>query len=90
MEYETQMPITEYQLVRAFCPNRFVIVQHVWSLPNCLDSVGLEAAVAGYERKTGVEGRCGDDRVGHVGNNVARNIRERVGYLAVHGGDEQS
>jgi len=77
-------------LVRAFYPNRFAIVQHAWSLPNCLDSGGLKAAVAGYEGKAEVEGRCGDDTVGHVGNNVARNIPERAGYPAVHGGDEQS
>ena len=42
-------------------------------LPDSLDSSGLEAAVAGDERKTKVEGGCRDDAVGHVGNNVAGN-----------------
>lgn len=49
----------------------------------------MEAAVAGYGRKAKVEGRGSDDAVGHVGNNVARNVRKRIGYTAVHGGDEQ-
>ena len=76
--------------VRTLGPNRHIFIQHAWSLPDRLDSGGLEAAVASYERKAEVEGRCGDDTVGHVGNNVARNILERVGYPAIQGGDEQS
>jgi len=36
-----------------------------------LDSSGLEAAVAGDERKAKAEGSCCDDAVGHVSNNVA-------------------
>jgi len=71
-------------------PNRHIFIQHAWSLPDRLDSGGLEAAVAGYERKAEVEGRCGDDTVGHVGNNVARNILERVGPLDGGVADEQS
>jgi hypothetical protein len=53
-----------------------------------LESGRLKPAVAGYERKAKVEGSCGDDAVGHVGNNVAGNVRERVGYAAIHGCDE--
>jgi hypothetical protein len=34
-------------------------------LPNRLDSGGLKAAVAGYERKAKMEGSCSDDAVGH-------------------------
>jgi len=60
------------------------------SLPDCLDSGGMEAAVAGYEWKAEVEGSCCDDTVGHVGNNVSRNVREGVRYARVHRGDEQS
>jgi hypothetical protein len=55
-----------------------------------LDSGGLEAAVAGYERKAKAEGSCSDDAVGHVGNNVAGDLRERVGYARIHRSDEQS
>jgi hypothetical protein len=55
-----------------------------------LDSGGLEAAVAGYERKAKVKGSRSDDAVGHVGNNVSGDTRERVGYAAIHGSDEQS
>lgn len=39
----------------------------------------MKAAVAGYEWKAKVQGGCSDDAVGHVRNNVARNIRKRVG-----------
>src|SRR5713101_5882270 len=59
-------------------------------LPDCFDSSGLETAVAGYEREVKVKGSCSDDAVGHVGNNVARNILERVGYTGIHGCDEES
>jgi hypothetical protein len=38
-----------------------------------LDSGGLEAPVAGYERKAKVEGSCSDDAVGHIGHDVAGN-----------------
>ncbi len=59
-------------------------------LPDCLDSSGLEATVAGDQREAKVEGSCSDDAVGHVGNNVARNILEYVGYTGIHRCDEQS
>ncbi len=49
----------------------------------------MKAAVAGYERKAKVEGSCGDNAVGHIGNNVAGNVRERISYAAIYGGDEQ-
>jgi hypothetical protein len=55
-----------------------------------LDSSGLEAAVAGDERKAKIEGSCGDDAVGHVGDNVAGNARECIGHASIHGSDEQS
>ena len=42
-------------------------------LPDRLDSSRLEAAVAGYQRKAKMEGRCSNDPVGHVGNNVSWN-----------------
>jgi hypothetical protein len=55
-----------------------------------LDSRGLKAAVAGDERKAKVKCGCGDDAVGHVRYNVARNVLERLCYARIHGGDEQS
>jgi hypothetical protein len=39
--------------------------------PDRLNSGGLKAAVAGDERQAKVEGRCGNDAVRHVGNNVS-------------------
>jgi TPP-dependent indolepyruvate ferredoxin oxidoreductase alpha subunit len=53
-----------------------------------LDSGGLEAAVTGDEWQAKVEGGRGDNAVGHVGNNVAGNILERVGYAGIHGSNE--
>jgi len=38
-----------------------------------MDSGGLEAAVAGHERKVKMEGRRRNDAVEHVRNNVSRN-----------------
>jgi hypothetical protein len=60
------------------------------SLPDCPDSCGLETAVTGNQRKAEVECRSSDDTVGHVGNNIARNVLKLVGDVGVHGGDEQS
>ena len=33
---------------------------------------------------------CGDDTVGHVGNNVARNLRKCFGYARIDGSNEHS
>ena len=59
-------------------------------LPNRLDSGGLKAAVASDQWQAEVEGSRGDETVGHVGNNVARDFLERLGHVGVHRSDEQS
>src|SRR5258708_32436304 len=43
-------------LVRAFRPDRFVFVQHTWSLPDRLDSSCLKPAAARYKRKPKAHG----------------------------------
>ena len=44
------------------------------SLPDRLESGRLKAAVAGYQREAKVDGSCGDDAVGHVGNDTSRGM----------------
>jgi hypothetical protein len=39
-----------------------------YPLPNCLDSSGLKATVAGDKRKADVKSSCCNDEVGHFGN----------------------
>ena len=41
-------------------------------LPDCFDSSGLEATVAGDQREAKVEGSCSDDAVGHIRNDFSR------------------
>jgi hypothetical protein len=56
-----------------------------YPLPDRLDSRGLEAPVARYEWEAEMErSRC-DDSVGHVRNNITRNILERIRYVASTG-----
>src|SRR5208283_3850892 len=53
-------------------------------LPDGLDSSGLQTAIAGHKWKAQMEGRCSDDAVRHVGDEIARNTPERSGYLRIH------
>jgi hypothetical protein len=55
-----------------------------------LDSSRLDTTVAGYQRKAKVESSGGNDAVGHVGNNITGNFRERVGHAGINWGDEKS
>jgi hypothetical protein len=55
-----------------------------------LDAGGLEAAVAGYEGQRELKGSCGDDAIGHVGNDASRNLLNSVCNEGIHRGDEQS
>jgi hypothetical protein len=52
-----------------------------------LDSGGLQAAVARYERKAEMQGGGGDDSVGHVWDGFAGNGSESVGNSAIHDRD---
>jgi len=54
-----------------------------------LDSGALETAVPSNKWQSKVERGRSDDAVGHIRNDLARNILECVGYAGIHGGDEQ-
>lgn len=38
-------------------------------------------SVAGHQRRSQIQSGCGDDAVGHIGNDAAVDIRKFVGYL---------
>ena len=59
-------------------------------LPDCLNSCRLEAAIACDQYRAEVKRSRGDDAVGHIRNDIARNLFKGIGDEGIHGGDVQS